>query len=63
MDLVHDYRVEHDLDLMLFTESWLKLNDTAEIGQLENFGQYNFITQLYDQRKGGGVGCLYSRKW
>ena len=62
MDLVHDYRVEHDLDLMLFTESWLKLNDTAEIGQLENFGQYNFITQPRNQRKGGGIGCLYKSK-
>ena len=59
LDLIHDYRSEHNLDIMLFTESWLKLSDTAEIGQLENFGEYKFITLPRDIRRGGGIGCLY----
>ena len=59
LNLVRDYREEHDLDIMLFTESWLKLNDTVAIGRLENFGEYKFITQSRDHRKGGGIGCLY----
>ena len=59
LKLPSDYREEHDLDIMLFTESWLKLNDTVAIGRLENFGEYKFITQSRDHRKGGGIGCLY----
>ena len=59
INLVHDYRKEHDLDIMLFTESWLKLEDTVAVGQLENFGEYKFISRSRDHRKGGGIGCLY----
>ena len=36
-DIVIDYRAEHDLDVLLFTECWLKQSDHTAIGLLENY--------------------------
>ena len=59
LNLVQDYRNEHSLDIMLLTECWLKDDDTAAIGQLENNGEYKFITKPRNNRIGGGIGCLF----
>ena len=44
---------------MFITECWLKDDDTAVIGLLENFGEYKFISKPRDNRMGGGIGCLF----
>jgi exonuclease III len=59
LDPVHDYMHEHNLDLMMFTECWLKDDDIAAIGQLENYGEFKLINKLRGSRRGGGIGCLY----
>lgn len=57
-DLVNDYRSEHNLDIMLFTECWLNDSD-PEIGEFENNGDFRFILKPRLGRQGGGVGCLH----
>ena len=59
LNTCQDYRDDHDLDCMFFTESWLKEDDTVAIGQLENQGYYKFITKPRYHRAGGGIGCLF----
>ena len=57
--LVNDLMVEHDIDLFMFTESWLKNEDVFEIGELTNNGIYQFINSPRTNRPGGGVACLF----
>jgi exonuclease III len=59
LNVLHDFRHEHDLDIILLTECWLKSDDTAVISQLENNGEYKFISKPRDHRMGGGIGCLF----
>ena len=59
LEVVQDYCNEHNLDIMLLTECWLKDDDIAAIGQLENRGEYKLWTKPRSHRVGGGVGCLY----
>jgi hypothetical protein len=56
--MIDDLSVEHDLDLFLFTESWLKDDDLMAIGELEYGGHYKYLHNPRQGRTGGGVGCL-----
>ena len=56
---ITDYRTEKNLDIIFFTESWLKSHDLYEIGQLENNGECLFLNSPRIGRTGGGVGCLF----
>ena len=57
--IINEFKSEHNLDIFFFTESWLKYNDSYEIGLLENNGEYCFLNAPRIDRTGGGVGCLY----
>ena len=57
--VVNEYKNEHNLDILFFTESWLKPDDQMEIGEIENAGEFKFLTIPRSDRKGGGVGCLH----
>ena len=59
LNIVDDYRKENHLDIMVFTESWLKEDEMVAIGQLENAGNYKYITKSRLSRSGGGIGCLF----
>ena len=54
-NLVTDYRCENDIDLFLFTESWLKHDDHAAIGELVNGGECSFLHNPRENRLGGGL--------
>ena len=43
---------------MFITECWLKDDDTAVIGLLENFGEYKFVSKPRDNRMGGDITCF-----
>ena len=55
---VKDFREEFDLDIFLFTETWLKTDDMLEIGELESQGEYYYIGTPRESRPGGGVGAI-----
>ena len=59
LHVIQDYRKDNNLDIMFLTECWLKDDDIAVIGELENNGEYKFISQPRLNRTGGGIGCLY----
>ena len=50
--MVREYMAEHNIDIYLFSESWLKDDDQVEIGELEG-------KDLRLDRVGGGVACLF----
>ena len=56
--LVNDYMAEHDIDIYLIVESWLKDNDNKEIGELQNHNRYKYIANPRKNRPGGGIVCL-----
>ena len=55
---VKDYRDEYNLDLFLFTETWLKADDKVEIGELERNGEFFYLGSPREGRPGGGVGAI-----
>ena len=58
--MVQEFRDDRKIDVMFFTECWLK-DDTAAIGHLEN-GNFKFINQFRNSRQGGRIGCLFNSK-
>ena len=56
--LVNDYMAEHDIDIYLIAESWLKDHDSKEIGELQNSNEYQYISAPRKNRPGGGIVCL-----
>ena len=54
---MRDFRLENNIDLFLFTESWLKNDDHIEIAELENEDCYLLHTPR-PHRGGGGVASL-----
>ena len=56
--LVCDYMNEHDLDIYLFAESWLKDDDDMEIGELQG-NSFRYLSVPRKERQGGGVACLF----
>ena len=62
IDIVKDFRLEHELDLFLFTESWLKSDDLMEIGELEDDDCFLLHTPR-EGRPGGGVAGLIQSKF
>ena len=57
-DIIVDYIVEHDFDIICFTETWLSGNDAATIAAITPDG-YDFRHLPRRNRRGGGVGILY----
>jgi len=59
-DILQDYFVENDLDIVAFTETWLTENDTESktIGDLKPDG-FDFKHIPRPDRRGGGVALLY----
>ena len=55
---VKDFRDEYNLDLFLFTETWLKTDDKVEIGELERNGECFYLGSPREGRPGGGVGAI-----
>jgi exonuclease III len=58
--LVTDYMMEHDIDIYLLAESWLKDEDEFEIGELQG-NLYRYIAVPRVDRPGGGVACLFKK--
>jgi hypothetical protein len=56
--MVNEYMAEHDLDIYLIAESWLKDHDNKEIGELQNCNKYKYIATPRQNRQGGGLVCL-----
>ena len=56
-DLIRDYIIDRDLDIVCITETWLSTSDTGVINALTPEG-YNF-RHLPCTDRGGGVGVLY----
>ena len=59
-ELVNDYMHEKNIDIFLMTESWLKHSNVIEIIELENCGEFCFVHNPRERRKGGGVACLHN---
>ena len=57
-ELIRDYIVDRDLDIVCITEKWLSTSDTAVINALTPEG-YNFRNLPRTDRRGGVVGVLY----
>ena len=57
-ELIRDYIVDRDLDIVCITETWLSTSDTAVINALTPEG-YNFRHLPRTDLRGGGVGMLY----
>jgi exonuclease III len=58
--MVTDYMKEHDIDIYLLAESWLKEEDEVEIGELQG-NLYRYIDVPRVGRQGGGVACLFKK--
>ena len=57
-DIIVDYIVEHDFDIICFTETWISGNDSATIAAITPDG-YDFRHLPRPNRRGGGVGILF----
>ena len=57
-ELIRDYIVNRDLDIVCITKTWLSTSDTAVINALTPEG-YNFHHLPHTDLRGGGVGVLY----
>ena len=57
-DSIVAYIVEHDVDIICFTETWLSGNDAATIAAITHDG-YDFRHFPRPNRRGGGVGILF----
>ena len=58
-DCIYEYRKDNDIDLFLFTESWLKEEDIMTIGELECQDECQLLMVPRENRTGGGVACLF----
>ena len=57
-DIIVDYVVEHDFDIVCITETWLSGNDAASIAAITPDG-YDFRHLPRPNRRGGGVSILF----
>ena len=57
-DMIVDYVVEHNFDIVCFTETWLSGNDAASIAAITP-DSYDFRHLPRPNRRGGGVGILF----
>ena len=57
--LLNDFIEEHNIDVSLLVETWLKSSDTVEIGELENNGENCMLNAPREERPGGGIGALF----
>ena len=57
-DQIVDHLVEHELDILSLTETWLKDDDSLAAANITPAG-YNLIHVPRKHRRGGGVGLLY----
>lgn len=58
--VVRDYVIEHDIDVLCITETWLKPGDSdaPKIGELTPEG-FKLPHEPREKKKGGGVGILH----
>ena len=56
--LVKTLNEDHNLDVLLITETWLNSDDNMVIGELERNGECQFLHNPRKNRIGGGIGCL-----
>jgi len=61
IDIINDYKQEHDLDMYLIVESWLLESEEKKIGDLEKNGYKVLLTPRIN-RIGGGVMCLFKKE-
>ena len=54
IDIINDYKQEHDLDMYLIVESWLLESEEKKIGDLEENG-YKLLLTPRMNRIGGGI--------
>ena len=57
-DFIKDYIVEHHIDIVALTETWLSHDDKAEINVLPA-GGYNLCHLPRRNHRGGGIGLLF----
>ncbi len=58
--VIHDYLLEHDLDILTITETWLKSKDTSVIKDMLP-SNYDIINVNRARRTGGGVAIIHKR--
>ena len=57
-DLISDYIVQHNLDIMFITETWLRLGDDPKCKELTPVG-YLFASFPRPAGIGGGIAIIY----
>ena len=57
-DYIKDYIVEHHIDIVALTETWLSHDDKVEINVL-TAGDYNLCHLPCRNHRGGGIGLLF----
>ena len=57
---VTEFLNEHNCDVCLITEAWLKVKDTSTVAELKELG-YNVTFQPRKGRRGGGVCVLFKK--
>ena len=57
---VKDYVVDHELDLLALTETWIKADSTSTISEICPRG-FNFYHTPRASRRGGGVGLMFNK--
>ena len=50
--------MEHDIDIFLFTESWIKEEGIMTLEELECQKECNLYMKPRSDRRGGGLACL-----
>ena len=57
-DVIVDYILDKDLDLLVITELWLYSHDTVELGELQPTG-YKLKCFHREDRQGGGIAIIH----
>ncbi len=57
-DELVQYIIEHDIDVFIITETWLKTDDDMKIAELKPSG-YAFEHVPRENRRGGGIAIVY----
>jgi len=55
---ISDFVIDHDVDILCITETWLSTNDTVIIGELTPTG-YSFLNHPRCTSRHGGIGILF----
>ena len=55
---IADFVIDHDVDILFITETWLAHDDSVVIGELTPFG-YSFLNHPRCTSNHGGIGILF----